>query len=181
VKEKKLRINQKITTKEVRLISPEGKLLGIFPIKEALAKAEELGLDLVEVAPQETPPICKLLDFAKYKYEKKKKEREIKKKQRERHLLSIVKEIRLSSTIQQHDLLYKKNHIAEFLKEGHKVKVTLFFKGREIIHPELGEELFNRLKEELRDLAIVENPPKLYGRCLSMVLTPRHPNIKFSK
>ena len=165
------RVNRQIRAKEVRLIDETGQQIGIVPISEALALAEERGLDLVEIAPQARPPVCKIMDYGKFKYELKKKEREARKKQREHQI--EVKDIRMKVRIDEHDLQVKLKHMREFLEDGDKVRVRIRFRGRENIHPELGEKLFKRILEELQDVSDVEVPPKKEGPFLIFTLAPK--------
>ncbi len=165
------RVNRQIRAKEVRLIDETGQQIGIVPIGEALAIAEEKGLDLVEIAPQANPPVCKIMDYGKFKYELKKKEREARRKQREHQV--EVKDIRMKVRIDDHDLQVKLKHMREFLEDGDKVRVRIRFRGRENVHPELGERLFNRIREELQDISEVEVPPKKEGPFLIFTLAPR--------
>jgi len=153
----------------VRLISPEGEQLGIFPRQLALKKAEEYGLDLVEVAPQANPPVCRIMDFAKYKYEQEKREREAKKHQKH----SQLKEVRLSCRIEEHDYQIRLKHIQEFLEKGHKVRIRLLFKGREIIHQDLGKKLIDKLIKDTEKIARVEKPPQMIGKSLVLILGPK--------
>ena len=165
------RVNRQIRAKEVRLIDETGQQIGIVPIGEALAIAEEKGLDLVEIAPQANPPVCKIMDYGKFKYELKKKEREARRKQREHQV--EVKDIRMKVRIDDHDLQVKLKHMREFLEDGDKVRVRIRFRGRENVHPELGERLFNRIREELQDISEVEVPPKKEGPFLIFTLAPK--------
>ncbi len=165
------RINRQIKAKEVRLIDEMGKQVGIVPIEEALKIAEERDLDLVEIAPQAKPPVCKILDFGKFKYEMQKKEREAKKKQKE-HAID-VKDIKLTVRIEEHDLQVKLKHMKEFLEDGNKVRIRIRFRGREHAHPELGDKLVQRIMEELVDLAQMENKPKKEGAFLTFSLIPK--------
>jgi translation initiation factor IF-3 len=167
VKEPEVRVNQRIRAREVRVIGEDGKQLGIFPIHEALRMAEEQGVDLVEVAPNANPPVCRMMDYGKYKYELKKQAAAKKQK------LQAVKEIKLRPNIGEHDLDIKINHMREFLEEGNKSKVRIFFKGREITHPELGKELAGKIIERLSDVGIVDSPPKFEGKNLVMVISPK--------
>jgi len=153
----------------VRLISPEGEQLGIFPRQLALKKAEEYGLDLVEVAPQANPPVCRIMDFAKYKYEQEKREREAKKHQKQ----SQLKEIRLSCRIEEHDYQIRLKHIQEFLEKGYKVRIRLFFKGREIIHQDIGKKLIDKLIKDTEKIAKIEKTPQMIGRSLILILGPK--------
>ncbi|WP_340690032.1 translation initiation factor IF-3 [Hydrogenobacter thermophilus] len=164
------RINRQIRAKEVRLIDENGKQIGIVPLEEALKLAEEKGLDLVEIAPQAKPPVCKILDYGKFVYEQKKKEKVAKKKQRE-HAIE-VKDIQLSTRIDEHDLKVKLKHMREFLEEGDKVRIRIRFRGREHIHPELGDRLVQRILEELSDIGKIESEPKKEGAFLMFSLLP---------
>ena len=144
--------------------------LGIVPIKEALATANDMGLDLVEVSPKTSPPVCRIMDYGKYKYQMKKKLHEARKKQSIIH----IKEVKLRPKIEEHDLQFKLRHIERFLKEGDKVKVTIMFRGREITRKELGLAILERLIEETKELGTVDQSPKQEGRNLVMFLSPIH-------
>lgn len=150
------------------MIDTDGTQLGIVDIKTALQKAREKELDLVEIVPTASPPVCRIMDLNKFLYEQKKKEKEIKKKQK----ISQTKEIRFTPETSEHDYKFKKQHVEEFLKEGHRVKVTIFYKGREIIHKERGYQLLERLTKELSEVGKVERPPKLEGVRLSVTFIP---------
>jgi len=143
--------------------------LGIFPRQLALKKAEEYGLDLVEVAPQVNPPVCRIMDFAKYKYEQEKREREAKKHQRQ----SQLKEVRLSCRIEEHDYQIRLKHIQEFLEKGYKVRIRLFFKGREIIHQDIGKKLIDKLIKDTEKIAKIEKTPQMVSRSLILILGPK--------
>ncbi len=165
------RVNRQIRAKEVRLIDENGKQVGVVPLQDALRIASEKGLDLVEVAPQANPPVCKILDYGKFLYELKKKEKEAKKKQRE-HAIEI-KDMMLSVRIDEHDLRVKLKHMREFLMDGDKVRVRIRFRGREHLHPELGEKLANRILEDLSDVGQLESPIKKEGNFLIFSLLPK--------
>ncbi|HHX96175.1 MAG TPA: translation initiation factor IF-3 [Clostridia bacterium] len=167
---KELRVNEKIRCREVRLVSEDGEQLGIMPPREAMEIARGRGLDLVEVAPHSKPPVCKIMDIGKYKYEQSKREREARKKQR----VINVKEIKLRPNIEKHDFLVKTRHTIRFLKGGDKVKVTIMFRGREVSHPELGRELLEKVVDVVGDYAVVEKHPKLEGRNMTMFLSPKY-------
>ena len=155
----------------MRVILDEGEQsvqLGVLPTRDALAKARELGLDLVEVSPTARPPVCKIMDFGKYKYEQAKKARQSRKRQHQ----VIVKEIKLRPKIETHDYDFKKKHIVEFLEAGDKVKITLQFRGREMAHASLGRKLLEQLADDLKDVAKVEAPPRQEGRTMILMLTP---------
>jgi translation initiation factor IF-3 len=166
---KELRINNAIRVKEVRLIDSEGNQRGVAQTSEALALAKEAGMDLVEIAPQASPPVCRILDYGKFKFEQEKRIRDSKKKQK----LVKNKEIRMQPKIEKHDLEFKTNHIREFLEEGNKVKVTVRFRGREMAHTELGRVVLERVLELLDNSFVVERPPQMEGRFMSMTLNPK--------
>jgi translation initiation factor IF-3 len=163
------RINEEIRVREVHLIDKDGSNKGTVSIAEALAAAQEAGLDLVEIAPNATPPVCKLLDFGKYKYQEQKKAAEARKKQK----VVEVKEIKFRPMIDDHDYEVKMRSMVRFFEEGDKVKVTLRFRGREMAHQELGQQLLSRVKDDTSKLAKVEQEPKMEGRQMVMVLAPR--------
>ena len=162
------RINDRIRVPEVRLVGPNGEQVGIVRIEDALRLAVEADLDLVEVAPMAKPPVCKLMDFGKFKYEAAMKERESRKNQTH----TIIKEMKLRPKIDQHDYETKKGHVERFLKAGDKVKITVMFRGREQSRPELGLRLLARLAEDVEELGYVEANPKQDGRNMLMVLAP---------
>ncbi len=164
-----LRVNERIRISPVRLIDETGEQIGILPTDEARAMAVEQGLDLVEVAPNSRPPVCRIMDYGKYKYEQARKNREAKKKQ---HTVT-VKEIKMRPKIETHDFDFKLRHARRFLEEGDKVKFTLRFRGREMTHPELGERVLIRVKEELAELATIESDVKREGRQMTMLMAPR--------
>lgn len=163
------RINEDIRVKEVRLVSEEGEQLGITPIREAMDIAIEKGLDLVEVAPSAKPPVCRLMDFGRFRFEQSKREKEARKKQK----IISVKEVKLRPNIEDHDFETKAKNARRFLSDGDKVKVTIMFRGREITHPDLGEKLSVKLAEQLSDISAVEKNPKVEGKNMVMILTPR--------
>lgn len=161
-----MRINLRIRAKEIRVIGENGEQLGVLTVPEALQKAEEAGLDLVEVAPTAAPPVCRIIDYSKYKYEQEKKEKEAKKKQKVVH----IKEIRLGPKIGEHDYQFKLRNLEDFLKRGDKVKVTMMFRGREMAHMDLGRKLLDRLASEISSIGEIEETPRLEGRIISMVV-----------
>jgi translation initiation factor IF-3 len=163
------RINDEIRVREVHLIDAEGHNLGNVQIADALAKAQEAGLDLVEISPNATPPVCKLLDFGKYKYQEQKKQAEARKKQK----VVEVKEIKFRPMIDDHDYDVKMRSMRRFFEEGDKVKVTLRFRGREMAHQELGVKLLDRVKDDTVKIAKIESEPRVEGRQMVMVLAPR--------
>ncbi len=152
------------------MISPEGEQIGILPITEALRIAQERELDLVEVAAEATPPVCRIMDFGKYKYLQSRRVKEARKKQ----TIILVKEVKMGPKTDEHDFQFKARHVRRFLEEGNKAKVTVRFKGREMTHIELGRKLLGRMTQELADIATVEFAGKLEGRNLSMILSPKH-------
>ena len=163
------RINSEIRASSVRCIDPEGEQLGILSIDEALRKADDFGLDLVEIQPNASPPVCKILDYGKYKYQAQKRASEARKKQK----VIEVKEIKLRPNIDSHDYDVKMRAMKKFLDAGDKVKVTLRFRGREMAHAELGTQLLDRVKGDIDELAKIEAQPKLEGRQMVMVLAPK--------
>ncbi len=162
------RINDRIRVPEVRLVGPAGEQVGIVRIEDALRLAVEADLDLVEVAPMAKPPVCKLMDFGKFKYEAALKERESRKNQTH----TVIKEMKLRPKIDQHDYETKKGHVERFLKAGDKVKITIMFRGREQSRPELGLRLLAKLADDVTELGFVEATPKQDGRNMIMVLAP---------
>ncbi|HAA08887.1 MAG: translation initiation factor IF-3 [Syntrophomonadaceae bacterium] len=168
------RVNEEIRTREVRLVSEDGEQLGIVPINQALEIATDKGLDLVEVAPSAKPPVCRLMDYGKFKFEQSKREKEARKKQK----VISIKEVKLRPNIDEHDFLVKARNARKFLGAGDKVKVTIMFRGREITHPELGEKLSLRMVDELSDISAVEKPPKVEGRNMVTILIPKIENTK---
>ena len=168
IAEPKVRVNERIRASEVRVISPDGEQLGTMASGEALRNAAEYGLDLVEVAPNAKPPVCKIMDYGKFRYEESKKEHKSKKKQ----ATVVVKEIKLRPKTETHDLAYKVKRLKKFLEEGCKVKVTVMFRGREITHPEQARKLIDRAMEMVGDECQVEQPPKFEGRNMTMLLGP---------
>ena len=162
------RVNEEIAVAQVRLIAADGEQVGIVPIQEALERAVDDGLDLVEIAPNSSPPVCKVLDYGKYKYEAQKRKNEARKKQK----TIDVKEIKMRPNIDTHDYDVKMRAIRKFIGEGDKVKVTIRFRGREMAHQELGMQLLARVREETSEDAKVEQEPALEGRQMIMVLVP---------
>ncbi|MFO0996923.1 MAG: translation initiation factor IF-3 [Alphaproteobacteria bacterium] len=163
------RVNQEITNPTVRLVDETGENVGLVPRDDALRRAEAAGLDLVEVAGQADPPVCKILDYGKYKYEAQKKKAEARKRQK----VIEVKEIKLRPGIDDHDYDVKMRSMQKFLKEGDKVKVTLRFRGREMLHTELGMKVLDRVRVDLETLAKVEQSPRIEGRQMTMVISPK--------
>ncbi|MBP9692247.1 MAG: translation initiation factor IF-3 [Alphaproteobacteria bacterium] len=162
------RVNEKISSPKVRLVDENGEMVGVLSQKEALERAYKAGLDLVEVSPNADPPVCKILDYGKYKFEEQKRRAEIRKKQK----IIEIKEIQLRPGIDTHDFEVKMRSARKFIEEGDKLKVTLRFRGRELSHQELGMDVLNRVKETLQDIAKVEQYPKLEGKRMIMVMGP---------
>lgn len=162
-------MNQDIHHERIRCIAPNGEQLGLMPTSSAIAVAESYGLDLVEVSANADPPVCKILDYGKYKYEAQKKKNEAKKKQK----IIEIKEIKLRPNIDEHDYQVKMRNVTKFLNEGDKVKVTLRFRGREMAHQELGVNVLNRVRGDTEEIAKVEAFPKLEGRQMVMVIAPK--------
>jgi translation initiation factor IF-3 len=165
---KDVRINREIRAKEVRVIDPEGKQLGILPVFEALRLATNYDLDLVEVSPKSEPPVCRIMDYGKFKYQQSKKAHEAKKKQAVVH----IKEVKMRPKTEEHDFQFKLRHIERFLKEGNKTKITVVFRGRELAHPDLGRNMLGRIIEEAKEYGKVEQSPKFEGRNFIMILAP---------
>lgn len=162
------RVNERIRIREVRLIDDEGNQIGVIPTREALDMARERGLDLVEVAPNASPPVCRLMDYGKFRYEQSRKERDSKKNQ---HVIKL-KEVRVEPKIGEHDLTTKGRQAARFLESGDKVKLTVLFRGRSITHPELGKDLLERLADQLKDVGVIEQQPRMEGRTMTMHMAP---------
>jgi len=163
------RINEEIAVLRVRLVDERGGMVGIVGRNEALAMAADAGLDLVEIAPGADPPVCKILDYGKFKYEEQKKKNEARKKQK----IIEVKEIKLRPSIDDHDYQVKMRSMNKFIEEGDKVKVTMRFRGRELAHQELGMNVLMRVKEDLDGIAKVEQTPRMEGRQMTMVVSPK--------
>ena len=163
------RVNRRIRIPQVRVINDDGEQLGVIPTSEALAMAEERGLDLVEVSPKARPPVCKIMDYGKYMYQLNKRAKEAKKRQH----VTVVKEVKMRPKIEPHDYDFKVRHAREFLAAGDKVKMTVIFRGRELAHKELGRRLMERAMEDLSDAANVEVAIRAEGRSMVMVLAPK--------
>ena len=162
------RINERIRVPEVRLIGEDGQQIGVIKTEDALAYARDRDLDLVEVAPDARPPVCRVLDYSKYKYEQEQKQKQARKHQQQ----ITVREIKFRPKIAQHDYDTKKGHVERFLRNQDKVKVTIMFRGREVTHPERGEMILSRLADELAELAVIEQRPIQDGRNMTMMLAP---------
>ncbi len=164
-----LMINEEIRDREVRLIDQNGEQLGVMLTRQALDLAEERQLDLVKIAPQAKPPVCKLMDYGKYRFEQSKREREIRKNQK----IITIKEVRLSATIEDHDVDVKFKNAVKFLQDGDKVKVNIRFRGRQITHSEIGLKVMKDFAERIKEFAIIERQPLIEGRNMIMILAPR--------
>ncbi|MEW6765054.1 MAG: translation initiation factor IF-3 [Pseudomonadota bacterium] len=163
------RLNSEITAREVRLIDAEGNQVGIVSRYDALRMAEEAELDLVEISPQASPPVCKIMDYGKFRYQQQKKANEAKKKQK----TIEVKEVKFRPGTEEADYQVKLRNVIRFLEEGNKAKITLRFRGREMAHQDIGMQMYDRIEQDLGDLAVVEQRPKLEGRQMVMVIAPR--------
>ncbi len=163
------RVNDAIKVPQVRLIDAEGENVGVVPVREAQRMADDAGLDLVEISPSADPPVCKILDYGKFKYEAQKKKNEAKKRQR----VIEIKEIKLRPNIDENDYAVKMRNCLRFLEDGDKVKVTLRFRGREMAHQDLGMKVLNRVRDDMAELAKVEQLPKMEGRQMIMVIAPK--------
>jgi len=166
---KEVAINWGIKAPEVRVIDPDGNQVGVLPVKEAIKIAEERGLDLVEVAPNSQPPVCRIMNYGKYKYQQSKRTQEARKHQTVIH----IKEVKVRPRTEEHDFQFKLRHVKRFLDEGNKVKISILFRGREIAHPEFGKELLNRFIEGVKDVIVIEQSPRLEGRNMVMILAPK--------
>lgn len=164
---KDLRINERIRAREVRVIGENGEQFGVLPVYEAMRLAQEHNTDLVEVAPTAVPPVCRLLDYGRFKFEQEKKERDARKNQK----VALLKEVRMGPATDEHDLTFKSKAIQKFLEEGDKVKVTVRFRGRQMAHPQLGRQVLDSILAKLQGVATVERPPLVEGRAMSMILT----------
>lgn len=162
-------INEEIRARELRVVGPENEQIGIMSARDALALAEERQLDLVEIAPNGKPPVARIMNYGKYRYEQQKREKEAKKKQK----TFTLKEVKLRPHIEDHDFYVKMKNATKFLGEGNKVKVTIMFRGRELSHPELGHNVLSRFADELKDLAVVEKAAKMEGRNMTMILAKK--------
>jgi translation initiation factor IF-3 len=152
----------------VRVIGPQGDQLGVMPLHEALKRVESEGLDLVEVAPDAQPPVCRIMDYGRFRYQQKKKSQGAKK-----HSVADIKEVKMGSRTDAHDVTFKVRNIRRFIEKGQRVKVSVFFRGREITHPELGKQLLRGIMEQIQDVAKLEIEPRLEGRNMAMLVTPK--------
>lgn len=173
----KYRVNDEITDREIRCVDEDGRMMGIMLTAYAQRLAEEKNLDLVEIAPQAKPPVCKIIDFGKFMYEQQKKE----KHQRKQQSTQQMKEIRFKWRTDTHDFNFKKRHARAFIEEGHKVKASVMFRGREIVHKEIGKELLEKFVSEMEDIAKVDSPMKTEGKIIHVVLSPEKGKVKKKK
>ena len=164
-----MRVNERIRVREIRVIDEAGEQLGIMPPPQALAIAKQRGFDLVEISPTAVPPVCRIMDFGKYQYQEQKRAREARRHQK----VILVKEIKFRPKVDEHDYQFKKKHIERFLLEGDKVKATIFFRGREMAHPEIGRRILERLLEELAEVAVAESLPRQEGNQMHTILSKR--------
>lgn len=169
-----MRINREIRADKLRVVSETGEQLGVMSLRDALTKAEEAGLDLVEIAPTAKPPVAKIIDYGKFRYHQQKKEKDSKKAQ----VQIKVKEVKLKPNIDTHDFQTKVKHAREFLIKGNKVRVSIMFRGREMLHIDLGEKVVRQFCEDLSDISTVESPPKMLGRTITTVLSPGGKKVK---
>jgi translation initiation factor IF-3 len=163
------RINERIRAPQIRVVGPDGEQLGILPREEALQKSRDMGLDLVEVAPKANPPVCRVMDYGKFRYQQQKRAHEAKKKQ----TVIQVKEVKIRPKIDEHDYQFKLQHARRFLDGGDKAKVSIMFRGREIVHRDLGRQLLDRFVEDTADIGEIESKPKMEGRNMTMVLAAK--------
>jgi translation initiation factor IF-3 len=164
-------VNERIRVREVRVIDDSGQQLGILPPQQALAIARQKGLDLVEISPTAVPPVCRIMDYGKYQYQEQKRTREARRHQK----IIDVKEIKFRPKVDEHDYQFKKKHIERFLADGDKVKATIFFRGREMAHPDIGRRILERLVAELAELAVAETSPRMEGNTMHTILSKRPP------
>jgi translation initiation factor IF-3 len=164
-------VNGGIKAEKVRLIDEENNQVGVVPRNEAISKAREVGLDLVEVSPNSDPPVCRIMDYGKWQYQQKRKVREAHKKHL--HHVTTLKEIRLRPETDKHDLEIKINHAREFIEKGHKVQFTMFFRGRQMLHSEQGYQIYDNITEVLQDVAKIERPSRMSGKRMTLLLVPK--------
>ena len=170
-RETRTRVNERIRVREIRVIDDQGEQLGIMPPQQALVLAKQIGLDLVDISPTASPPVCRIMDFGRYQYQEQKRAREAKKRQK----TIEVKEIKFRPKVDEHDYQFKKKHIERFLADGDRVKATIFMRGREQAHPEIGRRILERLVEELGDQATQETVPRREGNTIHTILSQRNP------
>ncbi|MEE8508319.1 MAG: translation initiation factor IF-3 [Myxococcota bacterium] len=175
MKKGEVRVNHRIRASEIRVIGSDGEQLGVMTPQDAIQQADELGLDLVEVAPNSRPPVCRIMDYGRYKYEQKKKAGKGK------GHAAALKEVKLRPRTDEHDLAFKLRNARRFLMDGDKVKITVMYRGREMVHRRIGMEQLDRVREMLGDLATVENPPRMEGRFLFMILVPNREAVAVAR
>lgn len=169
ISKESLRINEEIRAKEVRVNTEEGEQLGIMSLRDALAEAQNRQLDLVEIAPNAKPPVCRIMDYGKYRYEQQKRDKDTRKKQK----IVSVKEVKLRPKIEEHDFQVKLKNALKFLNDGDKVKITIMFRGRELMHVDLGKKVLDHMADELKEIAVVEREAKLEGRNMILIVAPK--------
>ena len=162
-------MNERIRVREIRVIDDTGQQLGIMPPPQALAIARQKGLDLVEISPTAVPPVCRIMDFGKFKYQQSRRAKDARKKQ----TVIQVKEVKMGPKTDEHDFQFKARHVRRFLEDGNKAKVTIRFRGREMVHTELGRRLLDRMTQDMLDIATIESHARLEGRNMVMILTPK--------
>lgn len=164
-----MRINEEIRAKEVRVNTEAGEQLGIMSIRDALSEAQNRQLDLVEIAPNAKPPVCRIMDYGKYRYEQQKRDKDARKKQK----VVSIKEVKLRPKIEEHDFQVKLKNAVKFLSDGDKVKITIMFRGRELMHVDLGKKVLDRMADELKEIAVIERDAKLEGRNMILIVAPK--------
>lgn len=169
IRQERVRVNEGIRAKEIRVIGENGEQLGILPVAQALQLAQERDLDLVEVAPTANPPVCRIMNYGKFQYQKSKRAHEARKHQKQ----AMLKEVKFRPRTDEHDYQFKKNHIVRFLGEGNKAKASLVFRGREMTHQDVGRRLMDRLIDELKEIAVVEKAPRMEGHIMVAIFAPK--------
>lgn len=169
IRQERVRVNEGIRAKEIRVIGENGEQLGILPVAQALQLAQERELDLVEVAPTANPPVCRIMNYGKFQYQKSKRAHEARKHQKQ----AMLKEVKFRPRTDEHDYQFKKNHIVRFLSDGNKAKASLVFRGREMTHLEVGRRLMERLIDELKDISVLEKAPRMEGNILVAIFAPK--------
>lgn len=169
IRQERVRVNEGIRAKEIRVIGENGEQLGILPVAQALQLARERELDLVEVAPTANPPVCRIMNYGKFQYQKSKRAHEARKHQKQ----AMLKEVKFRPRTDEHDYQFKKNHIVRFLGEGNKAKASLVFRGREMTHLDVGRRMMERLIDELKEISVLERPPRMEGNIMVAIFAPK--------
>lgn len=169
IRQERVRVNEGIRAKEIRVIGENGEQLGILPVAQALQLAQERELDLVEVAPTANPPVCRIMNYGKFQYQKSKRAHEARKHQKQ----AMLKEVKFRPRTDEHDYQFKKNHIVRFLSEGNKAKASLVFRGREMTHLDVGRRLMERLIDELKEISVLEKAPRMEGNVMAAIFAPK--------